>query len=126
MEKIVETRIVNGVTRRIEVIRESWKRMSRTKKIVLGVYGGFVAGSFLLDTYHDGREELMQFRKVSINSREPLDKLQEQELSVAARGCRKNAFGNFIHSTIFPVIWVTRIAPKVVIFFNPRNVEAKQ
>lgn len=52
MEKVIETRIVNGVTRRIEVIRESWKRMSRTKKIVLGVYGGFVAASFLLTFFY--------------------------------------------------------------------------
>jgi hypothetical protein len=125
MEKKVETRIVNGVTRRIEVIRETWSRMSRTKKIALGVYGGFVAASFLLDTYHDGREELMQFRNVNINSRDPLDKLQARELTVTAHGCRKNAFENFIHATVFPVTWVTRIAPRAVLLFNPRNVENK-
>lgn len=68
----------------------------------------------------------MQFRRVCINSRESLDKLQEQELSFAARGCRKNAFENFIRSTVFQVTWVTRIAPRAVLSFNPRNVEAKK
>lgn len=125
METKVETRIVNGVTRRIEVIRERWSRMSRTKKTALGIYGGFVAASFLLDTYHDGRDDLIHFRNITINSREPLAKLQEQELSVVARGCRKNAFENFVHATVFPVTWVTRIAPKVILFFNPRTVENK-
>ncbi len=123
-EKVItkETKTKDGasIIERINIISK-WSKMSNTQKIGLGIYGACISTSFVLATYHDGRDELVATRERRNKSMSKVDAVSraEQDWIAVRHGCGKNLGTNFFESVFFPFTWTANVIPKVVLFFNP-------
>ena len=121
-EKIItkETKTKDGasIIERINIVQK-WSKMTKTQKIALSGYGLCIASSFILATYHDGRDELIATREKRKTGSKTTKNTEEEDWIAVRHGCGKNMGSNFFESVFFPFTWTANIVPKVVLFFNP-------
>ena len=119
--KTTKTKDGTSIIERINIV-EKWSKMSKKQKIALGCYGGFVAGSFLLATYTDGKAELLADRSSrSNNTSKPDDWHTTQDWTAVKKGCSHNVGANFWSSIIFPAMWVKDTMPGIILVLNPNK-----
>lgn len=96
------------------------KKMSKTTKIVLGAYSLAALGTFSIQSYNDGKHELLEYRnsdKYKIDMAR-LSHINFCEWDVVKEGCSKHIFYNFYKSIVFPFTIASNTIPYIVLRMN--------
>jgi hypothetical protein len=132
-EKVItkETKNKDGtsILEKVNIVHR-WNSMSKTKRIVLAVYGACATGSFFVATYNDGKSELVQRRANRTGPHRSMndsiieadsEKRTADDWTYVRKGCTQNAYYNFWSALFFPFRWVSDAMPKVVMLMNPEK-----
>lgn len=125
IETIVTKNLVkdgNNIFQKMSIV-ETFSKMPMKLKIVLGMYSLCVSSGFFIQTYYDGRDNLISDRKkradkFSTNPTQVKKNDYEADWKATKEGCKSRPFLNFIDSLIFPYSWATNLIPKIVLYFN--------
>jgi hypothetical protein len=99
---------------------QTFSRMSRGKKIFLGVYGILATGGFAMSVHNDGREELLKHR-----SRTKKD-MFDSDWDAVKYGCERDLGFNFFRSLFFPYTILSDMMPHIVLATTKNSPESKQ
>jgi hypothetical protein len=119
VQKAVPTKDGGSVLEKTRIVR-SWNRMGRGKKIFIGCYLGVAGGRFMMETYDDGKKELIKHRDLLNNPpKYSSGLLHQNEWEAVKYGCSNNMGDNFFESLVFPWTIASNLMPGVVLWFNP-------
>lgn len=119
VQKAVPTKDGGSVLEKTRIVR-NWNRMGRGKKIFIGCYLGVAGGRFMMETYDDGKKELIKHRDLLNNPPKYSSGLRHlNEWEAVKYGCSNNMWDNFFESLVFPWTIASNLIPGVVLWFNP-------
>ena len=132
--KGVKTYLYESVT----YAKNTWSNMSPTARRLTYGYMGCMAVDNVYGTYQGGKEALEQFRHdqvvnqgvpkhiltnsdvaYKINPVFGESRTAETDWQAAYYGCRKDMFGRFLGSTIWPIGIFSKIMPGLIMWLNP-------